>query len=267
MKTVICDKLYCADNLNIMRKLPDNSIDLIYMDPPFFTQRDFKDFTDKWEGIETYLEFIKVRLIECHRLLKPTGSLFVHLDWRMSHYIKIELDKIFGVKNPCSKDTFFVNEIIWHYYNIACPSKKFLAKNHDTILWYSKNKKQIFNIDKVRKPYAFNSNWVKNSKSYGDQYKPNKIGKKMTDVWDIPTINNMAKERTGWPTQKPLALLDRIIKASSNEGAVVLDPFCGSGTTCVSAHRLKRKWIGIDKNKRAISICKKRFKQENMSLF
>ena len=272
MKT---NRIYHGDNLYFMRDMKSESVDLIYIDPPFGTQSLWHSkafghtknkelaFYDIWGGgVNGYVAFMVERLRQMHRLLKPTGSLFVHLDWRMTHYIKIELDKIFGVKNPCLKNTNFVNEIVWHYYNIACSSKKFLAKNHDTILWYSKNRKQIFNIDKVRQPYAINSNWVKNSKSYGSKYKPNKKGKKRSDVWDMPTINNMAKERTGWPTQKPLALLQRIIEMASNENDLVVDFFCGCGTAIVAAQRLNRRWIGMDASKTACEVMLERLKQD-----
>ena len=273
------NQIYHGDNLAFMQDMRDESIDLIYIDPPFGTQSLWSSkawkgqkvqemaFYDSWGGgVNGYLEFMVERLRHMHRLLKPTGSLFVHLDWRMSHYVKVELDKIFGINNPCSKNTCFVNEIIWHYYNIACSSKSFLAKNHDTILWYSKKKKQVFNIDAVRQPYATNSNWVKNHKSYNDKYKPNKKGKKMSDVWDMPTINNMAKERLGWPTQKPLKLLQRIIEMSSNHGDIVADFFCGCGTAIDAAQSLNRQWIGIDASSTACEVMQKRMESRH-SLF
>ena len=181
-----------------------------------------------------------------------SASIYLHCDQTMSHSLKLVMDSIFGNKN-------FVNEIIWHYYNIACVSKKHFAKNNDTILWYSKQPgKHAFNIDEVRIPYSKNSNWIKNPKSYKGNYSPNKKGKKMSAVWNMPTINNMSKERTGYPTQKPLALLERIIKASCPEGGLILDPFCGAGTSCIAAKQLGRKWIGIDISKEAVKIAEKR---------
>ena len=146
----------------------------------------------------------------------------------------------------------FRNEVVWHYYNVASTSRKFLGRKHDTIFFYAKSKATLFNWDSMREPYSPDSNWVKASESYGDpRYSPNEKGKLMHDVWKIPTINNMAKERTGSPDQKPLKLYERIIEASSNEGEIVLDPFCGCATTIIAANNLKRRWIGIDRRKDA----------------
>ena len=149
------------------------------------------------------------------------------------------MDCIFGRKN-------FRNEIIWHYYNIASTAKQFLGRKHEIILSYKKGK-QPFSIGMICATYSPNSNWVKSSSSYGDpRYGPNKKGKLLHDVWRIPAINNKASERLGYPTQKPLALLERIIQASSKPGDIVLDPFCGCGTTVHAAEGLGRQWIGID---------------------
>lgn len=188
-----------------------------------------------------FLCFISVRLIEMHRILKPTGSIYLHCDPTASHYIKMCMDAIFGKKN-------FRNEIVWHYYNVASTSRKSLGRKHDTIFFYAKSEETFFNWDDMREPYSTDSNWVKASDSYGDsRYSPNEQGKLMHDVWRMPTINNMANERTGSPDQKPLALYERIIKASSNEGDLVLDPFCGCATTIIAADNLKRRWVGIDR--------------------
>ena len=260
-----------------MKSMPKESIDLIYIDPPFGTQslrqsKAFKEkvqefkFYDKWNsgkpGPDGYINFMVERLRQMHRLLKPTGSLFVHLDWRMAHYIKIELDKIFGVKNPAASNTSFINEIIWHYTG-GGRSKSGLSKKHDTILWYSKeNKKHVFNIDKVRVPYKETSGYAKAgivSKS-GKKYLPNPLGTPVDDVWNIPIINPLSKERTGWPTQKPLKLLSRIIEMASKPGDLVADFFCGCGTAIVAAQRLNRKWIGIDISAEAIKLTKERLK-------
>ena len=156
-----------------------------------------------------------------------------------------------------SKD-FFRNEIVWHYYNGSSNSKKNYASKHDIILFYADKKQNTFDDISSREPYVENSNWVKNPKSYGGDYSANPNGKRMHDVWRMPSINNMAKERTGYPTQKPLALLNRIIKASSNENDVVLDPFCGCATACVAAEKLQRQWIGIDISPSAETITKLR---------
>ena len=281
--------LYELDNLDVLRGMNSETVDLIATDPPFNTKRNRSGtaghYVDKWkwgdtgilpdqwmwnevhpkwleeikddnpalhqvieaarvchgEDIAAFLCFLSVRLLECHRVLKPTGSLYLHCDHAANGYIRMAMDAIFGKSN-------FRNEIVWHYYNVASTSRNFFGRKHDTILFYSKSKTVTFNWDDMREPYSQNSNWVKASASYGDdRYGPDERGKLMHDVWRIPTINNMAKERTGSPDQKPLALYERIIKASSNEGDLVLDPFCGCATTIIAAHNLNRRWVGIDR--------------------
>lgn len=193
------------------------------------------------EDIAAFLCFLSVRLLECYRILKPTGGIYLHCDHSANSYIRMGMDAIFGKNN-------FRNEIVWHYYNVASVSRKYFGRKHDTILFYSKTRLAPFNWDAMREAYSPNSNWVKSSDSYGDsRYGPNERGKLMHDVWRIPTINNMAKERTGSPDQKPLALYERIVKASSNESDLVLDPFCGCATTIIAARNLSRRWIGIDR--------------------
>ena len=195
------------------------------------------------EDAAAFLCFLSVRLLEMHRVLKNTGSIYLHCDHTANSYIRMAMDAIFGKNN-------FRNEIVWHYYNVASTSRKFIGRKHDTIFFYAKSSSTTFNWDNMRESYSPDSNWVKASDSYGDpRYGPNEKGKLMHDVWRIPTINNMANERTGSPDQKPLALYDRIIKASSNEGDLVLDPFCGCATTIIAANELKRRWVGIDRRK------------------
>ena len=197
------------------------------------------------EDTAAFLCFLSVRLLEMHRVLKNTGSIYLHCDHTANSYIRMAMDAIFGKNN-------FRNEIVWHYYNVASTSRKFIGRKHDTIFFYAKSDATPFNWDSMREPYSPDSNWVKASDSYGDpRYGPNAKGKLMHDVWRIPTINNMANERTGSPDQKPLALYERIIEASSNEGGLVLDPFCGCATTIIAANELKRQWIGIDRRKDA----------------
>ena len=197
------------------------------------------------EDAAAFLCFLSVRLLEMHRVLKNTGSIYLHCDHTANSYIRMAMDAIFGKNN-------FRNEIVWHYYNVASTSRKFIGRKHDTIFFYAKSDATPFNWDSMREPYSPDSNWVKASDSYSDpRYGPNEKGKLMHDVWRIPTINNMANERTGSPDQKPLALYERIIKASSNEGELVLDPFCGCATTIIAANELKRRWIGIDRRKDA----------------
>ena len=193
------------------------------------------------EDTAAFLCFLSVRLLEMHRVLKSTGSIYLHCDHTANAYIRMAMDAIFGKKN-------FRNEIVWHYYNVASTSRRFFGRKHDTILFYAKSGEVSFNWDDMREPYSPNSNWVKSASSYGDpRYGPNERGKLMHDVWRIPTINNMARERTGSPDQKPLELYKYIIKASSNEGDLVLDPFCGCATTIIAARDLNRRWIGIDR--------------------
>ena len=275
--------LFHGDNLPFLQGINSGAVHLIATDPPFKKGRDFHatpgslaggaSFKDRWnwdddvhddwvdrikddwpavwatiesaklsygEDMAAFLCWLAVRLMEMHRILRPDGSLYLHIDHTAHAYVKCLMDAVFGWKN-------FRNEIVWHYYNIANVARKHFGRKHDSILWYSKSAKASFNWDDMREDYSPNSNWVKSSESYGDdRYKPDKRGKLMHDVWRLPTINNMAKERTGYPTQKPLALYERIIKASSNEGDWVLDPFCGCATTPIAAERLKRRWIGMD---------------------
>ena len=275
--------LFHGDNLPFLQGINSGAVHLIATDPPFKKGRDFHatpgslaggaSFKDRWnwdddvhddwvdrikddwpavwgviesaklsygEDMAAFLCWLAVRLMEMHRILRPDGSLYLHIDHTAHAYVKCLMDAVFGWKN-------FRNEIVWHYYNIANVARKHFGRKHDSILWYSKSAKVSFNWDDMREDYSPNSNWVKSFESYGDdRYKPDKRGKLMHDVWRLPTINNMAKERTGYPTQKPLALYERIIKASSNEGDWVLDPFCGCATTPIAAERLKRRWIGMD---------------------
>jgi len=225
--------IYCGDNLKMLKLIPDNSIDLIYADPPFFSNRHYeviwndgaelRAFEDRWSGgINQYLKWMRGRLLECHRVLKDTGCIYLHCDWHASHYLKVIMDKIFGYDN-------FQNDIIWNY-GLGGSSPKRWQRKHDDILYYTKTTKWTFN------PYMIKAT----SQMLKGQLK------KEDDVWDIPSINNMAHERIGYPTQKPEALLKRIIEASSNKGDIVLDPFCGCGTSIAVAQQLSRRWIGID---------------------
>ncbi|GHV58011.1 restriction endonuclease subunit M [Spirochaetia bacterium] len=198
-----------------------------------------------------YLVYMTVRVIEMYRLLTKSGSLYLHCDPTASHYLKVILDGIFGAKQ-------IRNEIIWHYKRYTAKSNQF-QKLHDVIFWYSKSDEYLFN--ELREPYGENSGkmdshykqdengqWFRWQKRKGQE--PYKIylseGRRMGDVWDIPIINASAKERLGYPTQKPIALLERIILASSKEGDVVFDPFCGCGTTIEASIRNNRQWIGCD---------------------
>jgi DNA modification methylase len=236
------NRLIWGDNLHVMRQLPSESIDLIYIDPPFFSGRQYniifgdqnevRSFTDIWEGgMPGYLIWLNARLYEMKRLLKKTGSIYVHCDWHASHYIKVEMDKIFGYEN-------FLNEVVW-CYGLGGSSNRYWPRKHDVILWYSK----------VKDGHFFEPDLVPaTSIRMAGQLK------KAPDYWDIPTINNMAKERIGYPTQKPEALLERIIKCSCPPGGVVADFFCGGGTTPAVAQRLGRRWIACDQSRVAVAV-------------
>ena len=225
------------DNLELMKQIPDNYIDLIYCDVLYGTGRKFDDFQDLKPDRQIIEDFYIPRIKEMHRILKNTGSIYLQMDYRISHWIRIIMDDIFGYDN-------FRNEIIWKY-GLGGSSNREFAKKHDNILFYVKSKDYVFNLQ--YEPAT--SNMMKGKM------------KKMTDIWDVPALNNMAKERIGYNTQKPKALLERIIKASSNEGDIVADFFCGSGTTGVVAKELGRKYILCDINPRAIEITEQRLSE------
>ncbi|MDR1926856.1 MAG: restriction endonuclease [Endomicrobium sp.] len=198
-----------------------------------------------------YLVAMTQRIAEIWRVLKPTGSFYLHCDPTASHYLKLVLDSIF-----CQKGEF-VNEIAW-CYGSGGASKKHFSKKHDTIFWYAKSDMHIFNVDDVREPYCSDEKG-RYKKMNGKEYlRQHELGRIPFDWWQISSLNNVTKERLGYPTQKPEALLERIIKASSAEGDVVLDAFCGCGTTIAVAERLHRKWIGIDITYQSISLIIKR---------
>ncbi|GAP71548.1 DNA methylase N-4/N-6 domain protein [Candidatus Symbiothrix dinenymphae] len=205
------------------------------------------------KAMAAYLTYMAQRIIEMHRVLKDTGSLYLHCDPTASHFLKGVLDEIFGKKN-------FRNEIIWCYKRPSAPKQRQLPRLHDVIFWYSKGEQWTFNGDAIRVPYAQSSldraGYAANASKMtdGGAVELKEDGKLPEDWWDIPMLKGNSKEATGYPTQKPLALLHRIIRASSNEGDIVFDPFCGCATTCVAAQQLGRKWIGIDIEKQAVSI-------------
>ena len=206
-----------------------------------------------------YLIAMTLRIVEIHRVLKSTGSFYLHCDPTASHYLKLVLDGIF-----CNKDGEFRNEIVWCYRGAGYPKKDF-GRRHDLIFRYSKTNKVVFNLDDVRVEYAKATkdrfkHYIGNKRGgrdFGTQ-KLNPLGKQPDDWWEIQPIAPSANERLGYPTQKPEALLERIIKASSNEGDIVLDAFCGCGTTIAVAERLNRQWIGIDITYQSISLVMKR---------
>lgn len=259
--------LYYGDNLDIMHKhIPDNSVDLIYIDPPFFSSKayevifgDAKEkrmFEDRWKGkVGFYVDWMIPRLTQMQRVLTATGSIYVHLDWHAVHYIKIAMDNIFGYDN-------FLNDIVWHYRRWSGEAKRF-QKMHDTILFYAKeNGKQKFNI--LYTPYTEKSlarkqhyhTRIKGDDVYVTSISPK--GVRENDVWTIPLINSQAKERLGYPTQKPESLLRRIIEASSDPNDIVADFFCGCGTTLAVAQQLGRRWVGCDVSPTALRLVKQR---------
>jgi site-specific DNA-methyltransferase (adenine-specific) len=268
------EKVIHGDCLDILPTFESNSIDLIYLDPPFFTNkiqklktRDGKkefSYSDIWQSHEEYAKFLYERLNELKRDMKDDGAIFVHCDRNATHIIKFLLDSIFGEKN-------FQSEIIWHYKRWS-NSKKGLLPSHQTIYFYSKTKN--FKFNKIYTNYSETTNIDqilqkrakdKNGKTiYAKDENGNiinsdeKKGVPLNDVWEIPYLNPKAKERVGYPTQKPILLLERIIEIASNEGDTILDPFCGSGTTLVAGKLKNRKVIGIDISKEAIEITKMR---------
>jgi len=248
--------LMLGDNLEVLRTLPTESIDLIYIDPPFFSGRNYnviwgdtnevRSFYDVWEGgIDSYLVWLNARLWEMRRVLKKTGSIYVHCDWHASHYIKTEMDKIFGYDN-------FLNEIIWHYQTGGA-SKEHYSRKHDIILFYSKTTDKNFYPERVPDQRTEKA-LARAQNPKGARISVDNTEKLPLDVWDIQALNPVAVERLGYPTQKPELLLERIIKASSNEGDVVADFFCGGGTTLAVAQKLKRRFIGCDSSRVAISV-------------
>ena len=347
--------IFEGDNLDVMRGINDACIDLIYLDPPFNSNRDYAApigskaagaaFKDTWDltdvdeawhnqiaetdlplykiidasqyshgnGMKSYLIMMAVRLLEMKRILKPTGSIYLHCDATASHYLKALMDAVFGRDN-------FRNEIVWKRKNAKGLTSTGYARNHDLILYYSNGPNFVWNpvylqlspeyveknyrhrepgtdrryrLDDLTNPARNRPNltyeflgvtrvwrWTRErmQKAYDEglvvQSRPGGVprqkryldesrGTSADTIWiDVNAVQSQSKERTGYPTQKPLALLERIIKASSNEGDVVLDPFCGCATTCIAAERLNRQWIGIDLSPLAVKLVEQRARNE-----
>lgn len=227
-----------GDCLDLLRNVEDGSVDLIYLDPPFNTGGPRTGaggrYDDAWPSMEAYLAFLTPRVREMHRTLAPTGSILLHCDWRASHHLRLMLDDIFGSEQ-------FVNHLIWSY-GLGGSSPRRFARKHDDILFYGKTESYYFNPPMVPATSA----------------RMRGLNKKATDVLAIPSINNMATERVGWPTQKPLALLTMLIEACCPNGGFVLDPFCGSGTTLVAAAQTGRRSMGFDINPDAVATTQQR---------
>jgi site-specific DNA-methyltransferase (adenine-specific) len=273
--------VFIGDCLKVLNTLDANSIDLVYMDPPFFTRKDhslltrdrlkeFK-FTDTWESLEDYTEFLKLRLKAIFRVIKSTGTIFFHCDRNAAHIARYLMDEIFGSEN-------FRSEIIWTYRRWSNSATNLLPA-HQNILFYSKSSNYKFNfimqdyspstnIDQIlqkrerdrdgKSVYARDLNGCVISNG-------SKKGVPLSDVWDIPYLNPKAHERVGYPTQKPILLLQRIIELVTDKNDLVLDPFCGSGTTLVAASMLERNSIGIDISQDAIEITQERLENPVIS--
>jgi len=311
--------IYCGDNLDQLPKLPDHCIDLIYIDPPFNSNRNYevfwgekkekRSFEDRHASTAAYIDFMRPRCVELYRVLKPTGSFYYHCDWHASHYVKVMLDQIWGGNG-------FRTEIVWKRTSAKGLAFRSYPNNHDTIFFYTNNNDYTFN----RQYLPHNENYIKQFYKYvepgtGRRYRldnlanPNKNRPNLTyeflgvtrvwrwtkqrmqeayeqglviqtkpggvpalkryldeqegipvdSVWnDILPVQSQSDERLGYPTQKPLALLDRIIKGSSNPNDIVLDAFCGCGTALEAAEHLGRQWIGIDVSPTACRVMAKR---------
>ena len=284
--------IFTGDNLPIIRGINSESVDLIYLDPPFNSKANYAapigskaagaEFKDTWtlddvdnawlDLIETkypalnrviyaamtnsdksYLIYMAARLLEMKRILKDTGSIYLHCDPTMSHYLKLIMDAVFGKVN-------FRNEIVWHYQTGGV-SRRWFGRKHDVILFYNKTEDYFIDLTRVmdsRTPEVIRRIQTGNENAT----RATNLERLPFDVWNIQALNAMASERVGYPTQKPIALLDRIIKASSNKGDVVFDPFCGCATTCVAADRLQRDWIGIDISGKAAELVVERIKAD-----
>ena len=290
--------VWTGDNLDIMRGMNDACVELIYLDPPFNSKRTYEapigskaagaSFKDAWTlddvdvhehgeladrnpaaysvieaarqahgaGMQSYLIFMAVRLLEMHRILKPTGSIYLHCDPTASHYLKLLMDGIFGQRG-------FRNEIVWCYRKWSVSADQFV-RNHDTILFYA-GEVHTFNPQFVDPSPGTMKRWKGNRQQavFVDGARQatsssEEARSPCPDWWDISVLNPNAKERTGYPTQKPIALLERIILASSDPGDMVLDPFCGCATALVAADRLQREWAGIDLSPLAIKLVNER---------
>jgi len=318
--------IYCGDCLDQLRKLPDGCVDLIYIDPPFNSNRNYevfwgetkekRAFEDRHASTQAYIEFMRPRCVELARVLKKMGSFYYHCDWHASHYVKVMLDQIFGENN-------FQSEIIWRRTLAKGLAFTGFPNNHDSIFYYGGGDDIIFNrpyikydldsldektsgkyslrepdgrryqltsllnpaTDRPNLTYEFLGvtrvwRWTKDrmQEAYKTgrvvQPKPGAVprekryldkqeGRPIDTIWvDIPPVNSQAQERLGYPTQKPLALLERIIKASSNPNDIVLDAFCGCGTALVAAQTLKRQWLGIDMSPTACRVMAKRLRKD-----
>lgn len=276
-------RLYLGENLGVMAALLpkyEGRLDLIYADPPFFTNKHFptrigrgedsrrpnewrlaEGYADHWDDLDAYLDFLYPRLALMQRLLAPRGSLYLHLDWHANAYARLLLDELFGREN-------LINEIVWAYHGPS-PIRRAFNRKHDTILVYGKGGGYIFNTDAIRE--AYNPSTVKtfaSSARAGFGKTPDLArGKVPEDWWYFPVVARLHNERTGYPTQKPEALLERILLASSNPGSLVADFFCGSGTFPLAAARHGRRFLAADIAWRAVHTTRGRLVQEARTPF
>lgn len=231
-----------GDCISELPVIGEGIADLVYMDPPFNTgdkqKASASSYSDVWAGMDDYLAFIKPRIEAAISTLKPNGSILLHCDWHASHHLRLILDEVLGA--DC-----FINHLIWKY-GLGGSSPRRFARKHDDILFYARSENYFFNPPMIP---------ATSVRMRGEM-------KKATDILDIPSLNNMAIERTGYPTQKPLALLRLLIEACCPEGGLVVDPFCGSGTTILAALQTSRKAVGIDANPDAVAIANKRISDE-----
>jgi len=273
-------RLILGDNLSVMTALLpeyEERIGLIYADPPFFTNRKYstrigrgedsrkpnqwqlaEGYHDHWNGLDSYLDFLYQRLSVMYRLLAPNGTLYLHLDWHADAYARLLLDELFGADH-------FLNEIIWAYHGPS-PIRRAFNRKHDTILTYFKGNNYTFNTDAVREPYNQNTVKTFNSSSKAGFGKVPDLarGKVPEDWWYFPVVARLHNERTGYPTQKPIALLERIVLASSKAGDIVADFFCGSGTTPFVAAKHGRRFIACDETFRALHTTRGRLTASEM---
>ena len=317
--------IYCGDNLDQLGKLPDACVDLIYIDPPFNSNRNYevfwgetkekRAFEDRHASTQAYIEFMRPRCVELHRVLKKTGSFYFHCDWHASHYVKVMLDQIFG-------ENQFQNEIVWKRTTAHGDARRAYSTVTDSILYFTGSDDSFFQREYVAHDPEYIADKYRYTDSHGRTYRLDNLrspnprpnltydykgfkphangwavslekmkqldaegrlefpkkpggriqlrryldelpGQPVSNLWsDISPINSQAIERLGYPTQKPLALLERIVRISSRENDVVLDAFCGCGTALVAAQKLKRQWIGIDVSPTACRVMAKRLKKD-----
>lgn len=233
-----------GDCLELAGSVPGGPVDLVYLDPPFATGRthsgrDGRSFQDHWQTPADWVEFIRPRLREVVRLLAPTGAILFHCDWRTCHHARLMLEELLGA--DC-----FQNHLVWKY-GLGGSSARRFSRKHDDILFFTRSASEWY-FDPPMVPAT--SNRMKG------------MMKKATDVLDVPSINNMSRERNGWPTQKPLALLELLVGACCPPGGLVLDPMCGSGTTLEAARNLQRRAVGIDRLPAALEVAGRRLDTE-----